>query len=55
MTKILPGGYHDYDSFHSTCREQGGRLFLAVLAGVADVEREMILTRTAEGLVERDR
>ncbi len=26
-----------------------GRLFLAVLGGVADVEREMILTRTAEG------
>ena len=29
-----------------------GRLFLAILGGVADVEREMILTRTAEG---RDR
>ena len=26
-----------------------GRLFLAILGGVADVEREMILTRTAEG------
>jgi DNA invertase Pin-like site-specific DNA recombinase len=26
-----------------------GRLFLAVLGGVAEVEREMILTRTAEG------
>jgi DNA invertase Pin-like site-specific DNA recombinase len=26
-----------------------GRLFLAILGGIADVERELILTRTAEG------